>query len=113
MKKFTDKINESSENWWRWKTKDITEEWFNNASDVEINKFIIGYNDGQGDHGFYTYSKIVGLLNNNDRPNLDKLEDMTRVQIIDEFYKELYLNGNNSGMVYFDGTEYLEVNWTK
>lgn len=110
MKKFTDKINESS-NWWEWETKDITEDWFNNASEDEINRFIIGYNDGQGDHGFYTYSKIVGLLKNSDRPNSKELESMTRVEIIDEFYKELLLNGNNSDMVYFDGKEYLKINW--
>lgn len=79
---------------------------------VKINRIIIGYNDGQGDHGFYTYSKVVDLLNDSDRPNLKKLEDMTRVEIIDEFYKGLDLNGNNSGMVYFDGTEYVEINWT-
>ena len=36
---------------------------------------------------------------------------MTRVEIIDEFYKELLLNGNNSDMVYFDGKEYLKINW--
>ena len=110
MKKFTDKINES-QNRWEWKTKDITEEFFNDASEEEINKIIIGYNDNQGDHGFYTYSKIVNLLNNSDRPNLKGLENMTRVEIIDEFYKELNLNGNNSDMVYFDGTEYLKINW--
>lgn len=110
MKKFTDKINESS-NWWEWKTKDITEDWFNNASEDEINRFIIGYNDGQGDHGFDTYSKIVDLLKNSDRPNSKELESMTRVEIIDEFYKELHLNGNNSDMVYFDGKEYLKINW--
>lgn len=102
-------INESS-NWWEWKKKSISGDWFNNASDDEINRFIIGYNDGQGDHGFYTYSKIVDLLNNSDRPNKE-LENMTRVEIIDEFYNELQLNGNNSDMTYFDGKEYLMVEW--
>lgn len=110
MKKFTDKINESS-NWWEWKKKSVTGDWFNSASDDEISRFIIGYNDGQGDHRFYTYSKIVDLLNNSDRPNQKELENMTRVEIIDEFYKELHLNGNNSNTVYFDGKEYLMVDW--
>jgi hypothetical protein len=112
MKKFTDKINESNE-WWSWKTKDITNDWFNNALEEEINRFVIGYNDGQGYHGFYTYTKIVGLLKNSDRPNKRPLEDMTRVEILDEFYDELMLNGNNSDVIYFDGKEYLKINWTK
>lgn len=37
MKKFTDRINESSE-YWMWKTKKITDEWFNNASNSEISR---------------------------------------------------------------------------
>ena len=61
MKKFTDKINESS-NWWEWKKKSVTADWFNSASDDEISRFIIGYNNGQGDHHFYTYSKILKIL---------------------------------------------------
>jgi hypothetical protein len=111
--KYLKKFNESVETteWWNWKKKYITNDWFNNAPEEEIDRFAIGYNDGQGDHGFYTFSKIVELLKNSDRPGKKNIENMTRVEIIDEFYDELMLNSNNSDMIYFDGKEYLKINW--
>ena len=104
--------NFNEEEWWYFPTIEITTEWFNNASESEINRFIIGFNDGQGDHGFYTYNGIIKLLSNSDRnPELKELKGMTRTEIVNEFYQELDLNGNNSDMTYFDGNKYLKVHW--
>ena len=91
--------------------KKITTEWFNTVTEPEINRFVVGFNDGQGDHSFYTYAKIVELLKDSDRLNKKSLDDMTRVEIIDEFYEELQLTANNSDMIYFNGKEYQKVKW--
>jgi len=106
------KIKKFNEGYYTNKTpkKEITDKWFDSASDDEIKRFILGFNDGQGDHDFYTYKDILLLLEDSENPNRQQeLSDMTRSQILDEFYTELNLGGNNSDMVYFNGEEYQEV----
>lgn len=110
IKNFSEFINEE-ENWWGMPQKEVSSEWFNQAPDEEIKRFLVGFNDGQGDHSVYTYEMIVKLLQNSDRPGKIDLQELTRSQIMDEFFEDLYLNANNSDTVYFDGSKYLKVNW--
>jgi hypothetical protein len=110
IKNFSQFINEQ-EDWWGMPQKEVSTEWFNQAPDEEIKRFIDGFNDGQGDHSVYTYEMMVKLLQNSDRPGKRDLQEMTRMEILDEFFNDLYLNGNNSDTVYFDGAKYLKVSW--
>lgn len=96
---------------WEKPKKQISEEWFNTASDNEIKRFIIGFNDGQGDHSFYTFEGILALLSESDLSSNKSIDEMTNIEILDEFYNGCQLTGNNSDMVYFNGEEYQEVEW--
>jgi hypothetical protein len=109
---YTEFLNENNEeNWWVFPEKEITTEWFNKASNSELNRFLISFNDGQGDHSIYTYDLVVKLLKNSDRTSIKDLAEITHSEIIDEFYKDLELNGNSCDIVYFDGSKYLHVVW--
>ncbi len=107
LKGFSEFLNESH----FLSTKEVRNEWFDNCSDDELKRFIVGFNDGQGDHAFYTFDGILELLKNSDRPGKKELETMTRTEIVDEFFDDLDLNSNNADTVYFDGKQYLKVSW--
>lgn len=82
---------------------DITDKQFNELSEFELNRFIFSYNDGQGDCYVNTFDEIVELFEDVDISNLN------RTQILDRFYNESCLNGNNSNISYYDGEKYLNV----
>jgi hypothetical protein len=100
---------------------EISEKWFETCSEEELNRFILGYNDGQGDHGFMTWIQICELyidvkVDNGTLPENLSFEEYlklipSRNDVINLLYdKEGFLTGNNSDFVYFDG-KYKRVSW--
>ena len=112
MKKFSNlEFIKENENWYDGlPTIQIKESDFNTFSDEDLNRYVLCFNDGQGDHSVYTFKKIVGLLENSDRPDKKKVSEMTRIEILDTFYDELDITGNSSDELYFDG-EYKNIMW--
>jgi len=88
---------------WEKEKKKITDEWLNSSSDDEINRIIIGLNDGQGDHSFYTYNDVVELLEDCD------ITKMTKSEILNHFLKDFGFDTFDT--VYFNGKEYQMVDW--
>ena len=74
----------------------ITEQDFNQLSEVELNKVLISFNDGQGDNCVYNWTDIIDISG-------DDIEGKTNIEILDMFYDSNDLTGNSSNMVYFDG----------
>ena len=102
-------------------TIDISEQWFNKCSDEEVNRFLLSYNDGQGDHGMMIWQQIKELyievnVDNGTLPDglTDELYDSmlpSRTEIVNTLYaQDGFLTGNNSDFVYFDG-KYKRVYW--
>jgi hypothetical protein len=100
---------------------EISEKWFETCSEEELNRFILGYNDGQGDHGFMTWIQMCELyidvkVDDGTLPENLSFEEYlklfpSRIDIIDFLYEEQeFLTGNNSDMLYFDG-KYKSVSW--
>lgn len=95
---------------------EISEKWFNEASEEEVARFILGFNDNQGDHCVDTYKSIFELVSEAevtfDGKDITEeyLKNSTRSEILDEFYNSLGIGGNDSDMLYFDG-EYKKVEW--
>ena len=82
----------------------LSKEWLDTASKEDLNKIIICFNDGQGDHSVYTYDKIVKLLSESHLTKTTKtVSEMTVSEIIDIFYLELNLNGDGTDALFFDG----------
>lgn len=103
-------------------TKKISQKWFETCSDEDLDRFILGYNDGQGDHGFMTWKRMceIYIECNVDCGELPKdllFEEYlklipSRISIIDYIYKDGWINGNTSDMLYFDG-KYKQVCWVE
>jgi len=92
----------------------ISKQWIDNCSEEEINRFLLGYNDGQGDHGMMTWIEMCELyidikVNNGTLPKNLSFEEYlnlipSRNDVIDLLYEDgEFLTGNNSDFVYFDG----------
>jgi len=86
----------------------LEKKWFDVASEKDLNRIIVCFDDGQGDHCVYTYKDIFNLLL--DMKNGEDINNMTPLEIIDSFYTELNLNGNNTHALYFDN-EYKIIRW--
>ena len=101
-------------------TKEISEKWFETCSDEDINRLLLGYNDGQGDHGFMTWERMCEMyievnVDNGTLPKDLSYEEYlklfpSRMTIIDFLYEDGWINGNTSDMLYFDG-KYKQVCW--
>jgi hypothetical protein len=99
---------------------EISEKWFETCSENELNRFVLGYNDGQGDHGFMTWDTMLDMYIdvNVDKGNFPQnlsIEDYiklipSRFDVVNSNYEYAVLNGNNSDMIYFDG-KYKKVYW--
>lgn len=87
---------------------DISDNWLDSASKEDLDKIIICFNDGQGDHCVYNYDKIVELLS--DYYDQEDLENMTPSQYMKNFYTDCELSGNNTDALYFD-KKYFLINW--
>lgn len=55
----------------------------------------------------YTYNEIFKIVDGSDTPT----DNLSRSEILDIFYEEVLLNGNNSNIVYFDDNKYKRVLW--
>lgn len=95
------------------KIKVISDEWLNNASEKEISRIIIHFNDGQGDIASYTMIEARKLLSESvDSMGNPYDMNMSNSELIDNFYNDLCLNGNETRAVYFDDVEgYLVIDW--
>ena len=90
---------------------DISSDMLNKFGEEDLNRIVICSNDGQGDHISYTYKEIVDLMFNSEYPKGNgPTEDSSTSDIIDLFYEEFDLNGNNTDALYFDG-EYKIISW--
>ena len=118
IKKFNE-MAVTEKSWEVIKHKKISEKDFNNFSEKELNRFVLCFNDGQGDHSVYNWKSILSLLCESDLkdPKTGEYEkgeliikEMNNMQILDLFYNDLDLNGNNSDALYFD-EEYYYISW--
>ena len=71
----------------------ISNQQLNNFSKEELNKVLVCFNDGQGDHSVYDFEKMKKLFSESVDSNGKKYntENMTNSEILDEFYKSLDL----------------------
>ena len=84
---------------------DISDIWLDTASKEDLDRILICFNDGQGDHCVYDYDRVRELL------CMDyDLGDMLPSVIIDTFYNDLDLGGNGSDAIYFDNG-YKIIDW--
>lgn len=85
------------------------ENWLDKASQSELDRILIAWNDGQGDTYVYDWRKLVRY--SKDFPGWD--ENMSNREILEFFYDSLELNGNMTEIVYFDIDEnrYKSFNW--
>jgi hypothetical protein len=76
---------------------------FNALSEDELKRFLLCYNDGQGDHGSHTFAEAVDAVSSMfDETEADKVHEMTPSQILDKLYEAYELTGNNSDCYFFD-----------
>ena len=74
---------------------------FNLFPKEKLNNILISFNDGQGDNCVYNWEGIVGIIRN----SYDDTYKLSNAEILDLFYSDLELNGNNSKLIYFDVSE--------
>ena len=96
----------------------IDDKKINSFTKKELNKIVVCFNDGQGDHCVYTYNKIVKLLKESDIKinnlyveGIEIVDNMKPSEIMNMFYNELDLDGNNTDALYFDKGKYNIIQW--
>lgn len=92
----------------------IIDEELNIFKESKLNRIIICFNNGQGDHCVYNYKEVVNLLKESTQSDCSSynVDNLKPSQILDFFYKSLDLNGNNTDAIYFDD-EYKIIHWIK
>ena len=93
---------------------EVNDAWLDNAPKKELDKFLIAFNDGQGDHSAYTYDEALDLLTlSGGRGQERDVKDFTPSQVFEKFFEELNLSGNNSDTYYFNTAsgKYVVVDW--
>ena len=86
-------------------TKIIDKNWFNSLHVTDLKKYLICANDGQGDTSVYTFDDVLSFFEGDD------ISELSRTDILDSFFNESELNGNNSVQVYFGDNGFVELNW--
>ena len=86
-------------------------------SKEELDTILVAFHDGD-DQSVYNWSGIVNLLSESDievdgemKEGYDVIKGFTPSKIIDTFYNELELNGNNAVAVIFSEGKYWQIHW--
>jgi hypothetical protein len=96
--------------------KSISDNWLNSATEDDLNKIVICYNDGQGDHSVYTIERVKDWYKEiNEYQEDERFNDVNAKlsYIIDLFYNVGYptINGNSCDALIFDNGKYYMIHW--
>jgi hypothetical protein len=86
-------------------TKRVDQNWFNSLHVTDLKKYLICSNDGQGDTSVYTFDDVLTFFEDDD------ISTWSKIEILNTFFNQTELNGNNTKQVYFDDRGYVELEW--
>lgn len=108
IRKFNERYELDSEKS-KMKTKSLTDAEFDAFSEDQVKRVLVCYNDGQGDHCAYSFLEIIDMVSLWYEDE-NAIHELSHTQIMDRFYEETLLTGNNSDCFYFDN-EYFVIDW--
>ena len=86
------------------------DEWLDSCNRHELTKLAVVFSDGE-DIANYSFDDMVKLLE--DSYHQGYTERLNPSEIIDKFYTDLELNGNNTVAIFYNGTSLEEIQWTR
>ena len=90
---------------------------FDNFSDEQLETISLSFHDGD-DQSVYNWHEIVHLLSESDievngeyKNGFEFIKTLPKSKIMDIFYNELELNGNNSIATIFKNGKFWQIHW--